>query len=94
VIYTPPGDGSVEDFVCRNNIFLFLHAAFSSFHLDQVEANGDVVIIHLNTNWLHFLQVAHVKVLMPPSPFIFLLGCVRVMDQTSIKTPNPNCRLY
>jgi len=33
VIYSPPEENSVDDFVCRNNIFLFLHAAVTHFGL-------------------------------------------------------------
>ncbi|XP_023339464.1 guanine nucleotide exchange factor VAV2 [Eurytemora carolleeae] len=35
VVYSPPEDDSVEDFVCRNNIFLFLRSVVTHFDLEE-----------------------------------------------------------
>ena len=35
MLYSPPGDDSVSDFVCRNNIFLFVRSLVTHFKLDQ-----------------------------------------------------------
>lgn len=37
VIYSSPEAEAVSDFVCRNNIFLFLYAAVNNFGLDPDE---------------------------------------------------------
>ena len=41
VLYHPPEDNSVEDFICRNNIFLFVRSLVNHFKLETEVAFFD-----------------------------------------------------